>query len=145
IKRVSETTKITAVDEREVELAPQDSLIGKEVPRGVLVYQLTGAFLFGAADVLENALLRLRQEPEVLILGMKQVMVMDATGLNALEELHLKLRRRGKWLLLAGAHTQALIMMQNDGFIARLGEENACENVDAALARARALLARKSE
>jgi sulfate permease, SulP family len=75
---------------------------------------------------------------------MKQVMVMDATGLNALEELHSKLRRRGKWLLLAGAHTQPLIMMQNDGFIERLGEENACENVDYALARARALLAQKS-
>lgn len=116
IKRVSETTQITAVDEREMELAPQDSLVGKKVPPGVLVYQLSGAFLFGAADKLENALMRLKQEPEVLILGMRMVMAMDATGLNALEELHLKLRRRGKWLLLGGAHTQLLIMMQKDGF-----------------------------
>ena len=39
----------------------------------------------------------------MLILGMCRVMAMDATGLNALEELHAKLRRRGRWLLLAGA------------------------------------------
>ena len=140
IKRVSETTQITAVDERDMDLNPENSLIGKIVPDGVLVYQLSGAFLFGTADKLENALMRLKQEPQVLILGMKQVMAMDATGLNALEELHLKMRRRGKWLLLAGAHTQPLIVMQRDGFVQRIGEENACENLDTALVRAKEII-----
>ncbi len=141
IKRVSETTQITAVDERVMDLPPQDSLVGKQVPKGALVYQLAGAFLFGTADKLENTLERSHEEPEVLILGMRRVMAMDATGLNALEELHAKLRRRGRWLLLAGAHTQPLIVMQNDGFVERLGEENVCENLDTALARARQLIA----
>jgi sulfate permease, SulP family len=143
IKRVSETTQITAVDERALDLPPQDSLAGKDVPKGVLVYQLRGAFLFGAADKLENALMRLKQEPDVLILNLKLMMAMDATGLNALEELHAKLTRRGKCLLLSGGHTQPLIMMQKDGFIERLGAENACENLDAALQRAREVLAKK--
>jgi SulP family sulfate permease len=143
IKRVSETTQITAVDEKKLDLAPEDSIAGKEVPKGVLVYQLSGAFMVGSADKLENALLRLRQEPEVLILGMRRVLAMDATGLNALEELHHKLKRRGKYILLSGPHTQPLITMQNDGFIERLGPENACENLDTALARARQLLEQK--
>lgn len=140
IRRVAETTRITSVDERALDLAPADSLRGKEVPPGVLVYQVAGAFLFGTADKLETALRDAGRQPEVLILGMKRAMAMDATGLNALEELHRKLRRHGKWLLLAGAHTQPLMAMLNAGFIARLGEANACENVDAALARARQLL-----
>lgn len=143
IKRVSETTRITAVDEQAIDLPPQDSVVGKEVPAGALVYQLFGAFLFGTADKLENALERSREEPQVLILGMRRVMAMDATGLNALEELHAKLRRRGRWLLLAGAHTQPLIVMQNDGFVQRIGEDNLCENLDTALVRARELLAAK--
>lgn len=143
IKRVSETTKITAVDQQAVDLAPQDSIIGKDVPKGAMVYQLFGAFLFGTADKLENALERSHEEPRVLILGMRRVMAMDATGLNALEELHAKLRRRGHWLLLAGAHTQPLIMMQKDGFVQRIGEVNVCENLDLALLRARELLAEK--
>ena len=141
IKRVSETTQITAVDETVMDLPPQDSLVGKAVPSGALVYQLAGAFLFGTADKLENALERSHDEPEVLILGMRRVMAMDATGLNALEELHAKLRRRARWLLLAGAHTQPLIVMQNDGFVERIGEENVCENLDMALERARQLIA----
>jgi SulP family sulfate permease len=142
IKRISETTQITSVDEREMDLGPRDSLHGKTVPPGVLVYQLSGAFLFGTADKLENALLRLKQDPDVLILGMKRVMAMDATGLHALEELHLKLKRRGKRVLLAGAHTQPLIVMQKDGFVERIGEENFCEDLDAALDRAREITAR---
>jgi len=56
IKRVSETTQITAVDERALDLAPGDSLRGKTIPDGVMVYQVAGAFMFGAADKLENAL-----------------------------------------------------------------------------------------
>ncbi len=68
-------------------------------------------------------------------------MTMDATGLNALEELHAKVRRRGRWLLLAGAHTQPLIVMQNDGFVERIGEEIVCEYLDIALASARQMIA----
>ena len=74
------------------------------------------------------------------ILGMKQVMAMDATGLRALEELHLKFQRRKQCLLLAGPHTQPLMMMTKGGFLKRLGTENVCENMDTALERARALV-----
>jgi len=108
-----------------------------------VAYQMFGAFLFGTADKLEAALQRFQREPKVLIIGMKRVMAMDATGLNALEELHAKMRRRGKWLLLAGPHTQPLLMMQKDGFVERMGTENFCENMDAAPTRARSLLAQK--
>ncbi len=143
IKRITETTHVSAMDESEMDLAPQDSLIGKAVPDEVLVYQLSRAFLFGTADLLENALMRLKQEPEILILGLKQVMATDVTGLNALEEFHLKLQRRGKMLLLAGAHKQPLMMMLKDGFIERLGQGNSCDNIDSALLRARELIATK--
>lgn len=141
IRRVSETTQITSVDERALDLAPEDSLHGKQVPKGVLVYQVAGAFLFGTADKLENALRGADRQPDVLILGMKRVMAMDATGLHALEELHGKLRRHHRWLVLAGPHTQPLMALSNAGFIEHIGPENVCENVDEALKRAKALLA----
>jgi SulP family sulfate permease len=143
IKRVSETTQITAVDERALDLAPGDSLRGKTIPDGVMVYQVAGAFMFGAADKLENALRGADRQPEVLILGMKRVMAMDATGLHRLEELHRRLRRHHRWLLLAGPHTQPLMTLANAGFLDEVGTENVCENVDAALERARALLKAK--
>jgi SulP family sulfate permease len=140
IKRVSETSQITAVDETTETEGSHNSLVGKEVPRGVMVYRMFGAFFFGAADKLESALKRLKEEPDVLILRMRKVVAMDATGLNALENLHQRLRKKGKHLVLSGAHTQPLMVMEKAGFLDRIGRENVCPHVDAALARSRAIL-----
>ena len=140
IKRVSETTQITAVDETTETEGQHQSLRGREIPKGVLVYRIFGSFFFGAADKLESALKRERQEPDVLILRMRKVLAMDATGLNALEDLQERLQSRGKHLLLSGPHTQPLFMMDKAGFLDRLGRENVCADIEAALARARVIL-----
>jgi SulP family sulfate permease len=140
IKRVSETTQITAVDQTTETEGSQHSLVGKEIPPGVMVYRIFGSFFFGAADKLESSLLRLKQEPEVLILRMRKVLAMDATGLNALEDLYERLRRRGKHMILSAPHTQPLFMMDKAGFLDRLGRENVTANIELALVRAREIL-----
>ena len=136
IKRVSETSQITAVDESTETEGSHHSLLGKQVPEGVMIYRMFGAFFFGAADKLESALQRLKQEPEVLILRMRKVVAMDATGLNALEDLYERLHRKGKHLVLSAPHTHPLMVMEKAGFLDRIGRENVCPHVDAALARA---------
>ena len=140
IKRVSETSQITRVDEATETEGSQHSLVGRNIPKGVMVFRIFGAFFFGAADKLEAALKRLKQEPDVLILRMRKVLAMDATGLNALENLYERLHRKGKHLILSAPHTQPLMVMLNAGFIDRLGQDNVCPSVDASLARARQLL-----
>jgi SulP family sulfate permease len=140
IKRVSDTTQITAVDESTETEGAHHSLIGKEIPEGVMIYRIFGSFFFGAADKLESALKRLKREPDVLILRMRKVLAMDATGLNALEDIYEGLRKRHKHLVLSGPHTQPLFMMDKAGFLDELGRENVCADIDAALARAREIL-----
>src|SRR5690348_4500259 len=140
IKRSSETTQIMAVDESTETEGSHHCLVGKEVPPGVMVYRMMGAFFFGAVDKLESVLKRLNEEPEVLILRMRKVVAIDATGLNALEDLHDKLRRRGKHLVLSAPHTNPMMVMEKAGFIDRLGRENVCPHIDAALERAREIL-----
>jgi SulP family sulfate permease len=140
IKRVSETTQITAVDETTETEGSQHSLVGREVPDGVMVYRIFGAFLFGAVDKLESVLKREKREPAVLILRMRKVLAMDATGLNALEDLCERLRRKSKHLILSGPHTQPLFLMEKAGFLDRIGRDNVCPNIAAALARSRVIL-----
>jgi SulP family sulfate permease len=140
IKRSSETMLIMAVDETTETEGTHHSLVGKEVPKGVMIYRMMGALFFGAVDKLESVLNREGQEPEVLILRMRKVVAMDATGLNALEDLYEKLHRKGKHLVLSAPHTNPYVVMENAGFIERLGPENVCPHIDAALARARQIL-----
>jgi SulP family sulfate permease len=110
------------------------------VPDGVLVFRVFGAFFFGVVDKLDDELKRAQREPEVLILRVRKVLAIDATGLQALEDLHAKLRAKGKHLILSAPHTQPLAAMENAGFIDRLGPGNVCPHITAALARARELL-----
>jgi sulfate permease, SulP family len=140
IKRSSETTQIMAVDESTETEGSHHSLVGKEVPKGVMIYRMMGAFFFGAVDKLESILKREKQEPEVLILRMRKVVAMDATGLNALEDLYEKLHRKGKHLVLSAPHTNPMMVMEKAGFIDRLGRDNVCPHIDAALARSRQIL-----
>lgn len=140
VKRVAETSKITAVDESTETEGSQHSLIGKEVPEGVLIFRVFGAFFFGVVDKLDDELKRTKREPDVLILRVRKVLAMDATGLQALEDLRFKLQAKGKHLVLSAPHTQPLAVMENAGFLDRLGRANVCPHIDAALARAREIL-----
>ena len=140
VKRISETSRITAVDEATETEGSHHSLVGKDVPDGVLIFRVFGAFFFGVVDKLDDELKRAEQEPEVLILRVRKVLAIDATGLQALEDLRAKLQAKGKHLILSGPHTQPLAAMENSGFIDRLGRENLCPHIAAALARAREIL-----
>ena len=140
VKRISETSQITAVDESTETEGSQHSLVGKEVPEGVLIFRVFGAFFFGVVDKLDDELKRAKREPDVLILRVRKVLAIDATGLQALEDLHAKLRAKGKHLILSAPHTQPLAVMEHAGFIDRVGRENVCPHITAALVRAREIL-----
>lgn len=143
IRRIAENTQVTADEEVTQAGSPEQSPAGRTVPEGVLVFRVFGAFFFGAVDKLETALRRYGQEPEVLILRMRDVLALDATALEALDDLREKLVAKGRHLILCGPHTQPLFALQKAGYIDRLGFDNLCGDMDAALARARLLLEQK--
>ena len=68
---------------------------------------------------------------------------MDATGLDALEDLYEKLKLQRKSLILCGPHSQPLFALTRVGLIDRMGEANVCGDMAAALDRARELMAAK--
>lgn len=114
--------------------------IPPEVPHGIEVFEINGSFCFGAAQKFTETLSAMRTRPGVVILRMRHVLAMDATGLNALEEVADRLRHRGTMLVLSGVHAQPLIVMERSGARARIGEENLVSTFGEAIARARELL-----
>jgi sulfate permease, SulP family len=143
VKRLSEASHVKADEEVTQATAMGQTTAGKIIPEGVMVFRVFGAFFFGAADKLETSLRRAGQLPEVLILRMRDVLALDATGLDALEDLMEKLRKHKKELILCGPHSQPLFALTRSGLIDRLGLENVCGDMDASLERAREILNRK--
>ncbi len=144
VRRISDTTRITQVTEENDDEGQHQSVVGKEIPRGVHIYQVNGAFMFGAAEKMETTLRGMNQLPEVLVLRMHRVPSMDATALHALEILVEQMREDGKHVVLSGPHTQPLAMMTQAGFLDHLGMENVAGNVDDALERTRQIISAKS-
>jgi len=71
------------------------------------------------------------------------VLALDATGLEALEDLQEKLRRDRKQLILCGPHSQPLFALTRAGFMDKIGEHNVCGDMESSLARARQLIEQK--
>jgi SulP family sulfate permease len=83
-------------------------------------------------------------KPRVLLLRMRKIIAMDATGLHAMEQLLDKLRAHGMALVLSGTQAQPWHVMERSGFLDRVGRENVCPNIDAALTRARQILGERA-
>ena len=78
--------------------------------------------------------------PKVLILRLRHVPVLDATGLQALENMYEKALREGTQLILSGVTPQPRTVMNKSGFIGKIGAENVFDGIDSALERARELV-----
>ncbi|MBI3299458.1 MAG: sulfate permease [Elusimicrobia bacterium] len=112
----------------------------KSIPKGVEVFEIDGPFFFGAADQFKDALRAVAAAPKVLILRMRRVPVIDATGIAALDDVFRKSQRDGTRLILSGLHARPRAVMRQMGLLERIGEENLVSDLDKALDRARAVL-----
>lgn len=137
VARLSELTHVHADQEASAGIGPKTV----PLPAGIMVFRIFGAFFFGAADKLETALRRAGELPDVLILRMGDVLTLDATGLDALEDLLEKLRIKKKDLVLCGPRSQPLFALTRAGLIDRIGEANIRGDLADAIARAKEILA----
>jgi SulP family sulfate permease len=141
IRGMEELTHVRLLTpESDIEFDGSNSLRGKNVPPGVVLYRFQGPFFFAAADKLEAALRGSGGKPKVVIFRMRHVPVMDATGLHALEVAVEKMERDKVHVLLTALQPQPMKVMHAAGLIDRIGLENVCANVDEALARSERVL-----
>jgi len=121
-----------------------DATARLDVPPGVEIFEVYGALFFGAASKFKDAVRRVERPPPVLIVRMRHVLAIDATGLRALEDLFDKTRRDGTVLVLSGVHAQPHVALERSGLLDRIGAANVHGNIREALARARDLVAAES-
>ena len=112
----------------------------RAVPEGVQVYEITGPFFFGAAEMFKDRVTSIAGKPKVLILRLRHVPAIDSTGLHALRDVVRRSRNEGTLVILSDVHAQPVVALERSGTYDELGEENVHGNIDDALNRARAHL-----
>jgi SulP family sulfate permease len=136
ISRVASTTTVSQVTDDYVEDGRVHILQDKDIPYYATIFRIHGPFLFGATDKIAPVTENVHKLPPVVILRLRNMTALDATGLFAIEEVAKQLHASKRTLILCGAREQPAQLIHQAEFAELIGEENICENVQEALRRA---------
>lgn len=109
--RMAETVQVGASRKQDTELDAEDLQQRDDLPAGVEVFRITGPFFFGVAGELLETLRRMGQSPKVIILRMRLVPLLDASGVQALQEFAKQARLSGATVVLSGVPAQPKSML----------------------------------
>ena len=139
IYRVTDTTIVSTLSQEDIEDGRVHLLQDRQVPADVTILRILGPFLFGMTDKLADITADLSAFSTIVILRLRNMTAIDATGLHALEQLNERLRKSGRVLILCGARQQPAAFLDQAEFVQHVGANNIVPNIEAALLRARQL------
>lgn len=139
IRRVADTTTVAPVTDDYIRDGLPHVLQGRIVPPYVTVLRIHGPFLFGTTEKLVEATSDLNVFQPVVILRLRNMTAIDATGIHAIETFRKRLYESGRAMLLCGAMQQPSKLLQGLHFQDDVGRENIMPNIQAALDRAKVI------
>jgi sulfate permease, SulP family len=140
IRKVTVTTTVSRVTPEYVSAGTVHSLQSNPIPDGIVVYRIHGPFLFGATDKFALIEQESAHLPPVVVLRLRNMTAIDATGLHALEDLADRLHATGRHLVLCGMRDQPAELMARADFHRHIGDANIQPNLARGLARGREIL-----
>jgi len=149
MKRMAEATNISAVtralreDGDDTTYSAPGAISRRTIPERVEVFEISGAFFFGAAEAFKEALGQIAGKPWVIIIRMRDVSVLDSSGLHALREVVRRFRRDHTMVFLSEVHAQPLAVIQASELFREMGDD-IFMNIDDALDRARTHVATRT-
>src|SRR5947209_5230453 len=139
ISRVAATTTVSQVTDDYIEDGRIHILQDKDIPYYATIFRIHGPFLFGATDKISAVTQKMHELPPIVIIRLRNMTAIDATGLFALEEIAKQLHATKRTLILCGAREQPAQMIHQAEFEDVVGREDICANVQEALRRAEAV------
>ena len=110
------------------------------VDSNIEVFEINGSFFFAAVESFKTALGSINRVPKVLVIRMRNVLIIDASGIRAIMDLQDKLKKQGTLLMISGMHSQSLELFAKTGLVKMIGEENIFHNISEALQKADEIL-----
>ena len=136
IYRVSQTTTVATITDELIENGRPHILQDKCMPDYVTILRIRGPFLFGTTEKLAEETPDVARFAPVVILRLRHMTAIDATGLHAIEMFAKRIKQSGRVLLLCGARDQPAEFLEQSDFLENFGRDNILPHVQAALDRA---------
>jgi SulP family sulfate permease len=111
------------------------------IPKNVEVFEITGPLFFGAAYKFKEAMRFIENPPKVLIIRMRKVPLIDATGIKTIEEVYKESKQKGTKLILSEVHSQQIIKELKDArLLFSIGKANVTDTFQEAIERSKIIL-----
>ena len=148
MKRMSETTDVTAITEDEIDLNKEYDFLSTNlehytIPKGVEVYEINGPFFFGAGNKFEEVMAAFGDRPLVRVIRMRKVPFVDSTGIHNLTNLCEMSQQEDIQVVLSGVCEKVNAQLEKAGFYNMLGKENITDHISKALKRAEEIIEAK--
>jgi SulP family sulfate permease len=111
------------------------------VPAGVEVFEITGPLFFGAAYKFKEASKVIENAPQVLIIRMRRVPIIDATGIQTLKDVNKEMKHRGTKLVLSEVQDMKVYEeLRKARLLFSIGKANVVPTFAKAIERSREIL-----
>jgi SulP family sulfate permease len=119
----------------------KEAIKNYSIPKHVEVFEITGPLFFGAAYKFKDAMTIIEKTPKVLIIRMRKVPVIDATGIKTIAEVYKEFKHRGTKLILSEVHSeQVKSELRTARLMFAIGKANVTDTFPQALNRANQVL-----
>jgi SulP family sulfate permease len=126
---------------QQADVLPGELFNQKDMPKGLDVFEINGPLFFGAAYKFKDAMKVIENPARVLIIRMRNVPVIDATGIRVLREVHAATKNNGTKLVLAEvASEQVMSELKKARLLFQIGKGNVKDTFENALKRANSIL-----
>ena len=149
MKRMSETTDVTAITDDEIDLNKEFDFLSTNlehytIPKGVEVYEINGPFFFGAGNKFEEVMAAFGDRPLVRVIRMRKVPFVDSTGIHNLTNLCEMSQKEDIQIVLSGVCEKVNAQLEKAGFYNILGKDNITDHISKALKRAEEIIEKKT-
>ncbi len=144
LRSMSYSSNVTAISQNWDETGGMDDVANfslSPIPDGARVFEINGPMFFGAAYKFKESLTAIGKPPKVIIVRMRQVPVIDSTGLRTIEDVFHSFKKSGTSFIVSGALPKVVKAMEESGLLEQIGRENMLPTYDDALLRSREILA----
>lgn len=139
--KVSEVSMLTNQLDDSGNVADKDGINNFSIPKEVEVFEISGPLFFGAAYKFKDSIKFIEKKPKVLIIRMRYVPIIDATGISSIKDVYKETKHMGIKLILSEVNNEKVLEeLRKARLVFAIGKANVTDTFEQALVRSKKVI-----
>jgi SulP family sulfate permease len=139
MKRMADVSEVKTLVNYPSEEVDDAAMVNLELPSNCIVYEVSGPMFFGVANKFKELMHNIPDRSTMVIIRMRNVPMIDATGVHNFKALLQRFIHQHKQVLLTGVNPEVAEAKKQHGIWQQVGDENICPLFEDAVSKVREL------